>query len=76
MAHEAGLERPHLKFFGGHGFDVKQREGDFVEQPVSSAVIGDILGTVRENHFTVVSVPRYQCSEPVNWRMTSGSCWS
>ena len=53
LAHEIGLQRPHLKFFGGHALVVRLDERDFVEQPVSAAVIGDMLRSVRENHFAV-----------------------
>ena len=56
MAHEIGLERPHLKFFGGNALVVGLGEGDFIEQPVSAAVIGDMLGPVRENDFAVERV--------------------
>ena len=53
MAHEIGLERPYLKFFGGNALVVRLSGSDFVEQPVSAAVIGEALGAVRENHLRV-----------------------
>jgi hypothetical protein len=50
MAHEINLERPDLKFFGGNALVVGLDEGDFVQQSVSAAAIGDMLGPVREQH--------------------------
>lgn len=43
-------ERPHLKFLGGKAPVAAPGEGDFVEQPVSAALLGDILRAVGVEH--------------------------
>jgi hypothetical protein len=52
VPHDVGFQRPDLKTLGGNGFDVKLRERDFIEQPVSPAAIGNVLDAIGEQGIT------------------------
>lgn len=47
---------PFLKLLGGHGLIAHLSQCDFVDKPMRSGFVGDILGTLREGYATVKTV--------------------
>jgi hypothetical protein len=50
-------EFPHLKRFAGDTLVKALGKGDFIEQPIGSAVIGNMLGAVCIQHIAHQAVP-------------------
>jgi hypothetical protein len=65
MLQHIDLERPHLKLFGGNAAVVTLVERDLVKQPVSAAIIGNMLGPVREHDLAVdgVAIPIFRAGK-------------
>src|SRR5689334_1633863 len=51
------FQRPDLERLGGDLLVVRLDDRDLVEQPVSAACIGNVLGTIGEKHLAVNRVP-------------------
>ena len=64
-------ELPHLEFFSGDAFIVRLNDRDFIEEPIGFGLVGDVLGTVGEQHLAVdaVAIPLFGTGElrQVGW---------